>query len=330
VRFNHLKRREFITLLGGAAAWPLAAQAQQPAIPAIGFLHMGSPQASRGIVFEFRDGLKEAGYIEGKNVAIEFRWANDQPGLSEMAADLVRRKVNLIVTSGASGSLFAAKAATSTIPIVFEGGIDPVKYGLVASLQRPGGNVTGVTAIHNQLAGKRLDLLIKLLPQVMTTAYLVGFQNNETEQGYTNDLLAAARLLGREVIVLECRSVANLETAFATLVERQAGGLVVSAFPVAFNNRNKILALAAHHRIPAIYSQSQYAYEGGLMTYCAVGTMRQAASQYVARILKGDKPAELPIQLPTKFEFMINLKTAKVLGIEVPGLLLVAADKVIE
>jgi putative ABC transport system substrate-binding protein len=325
-------RREFITLLGGAAAvWPIAARAQQPSIPVIGFLDTAPPAATRGIVAEFREGLKEAGYIEGKNVAVEFRWANNRRGLSEMAADLVRRQVDVIVASGGSGSAFAAKAATSTIPIVIAGGTDPVKAGLVASLSRPGGNVTGVSAIHNQLAGKRLAVLLDLLPQAMTIGYLVGYQRDgEAAQGEADELLASARALGREVIVLECRSTADFEAAFATLVERQAAGLVASAFPLAFNNRNKILALAAHHKIPAIYSQSQYAYGGGLMSYGAVGTIRQAATQYVARILKGDKPADLPVQLPTKFKLVINLKTATTLGLTVPNTLLAIADEVIE
>jgi putative tryptophan/tyrosine transport system substrate-binding protein len=204
-----------------------------------------------------------------------------------------------------------------------------VKYGLVASLSRPGGNVTGVTAIHNQLAGKRLDLLLKLVPEATTIAYLVGSQG-EPERGYTHDLLATADKLERQIIVFECHSTADLESAFATMVEHQTGGLIVSAFPAAFNNRNKILALAANQKIPTIYSQSQYAYGGGLMSYCAVGTTRQAAAEFVARILKGAKPADLPVRRPTQFKFIINLKTAKALGLTIPPMLLVLADEVIE
>jgi putative ABC transport system substrate-binding protein len=247
-----------------------------------------------------------------------------------MAADLVRRQVDVIVASGGFRSALAAKAATSTIPIVIAGGTDPVKFGLVASLNRPGGNVTGVTAIHNQLAGKRLDLLLNLVPQAMTIAYLVGIQRDEANQEETNGLLAAALVLGRQVITLECSSPADLEAAFATAVERQFGGLVVSAFPLAFNNRSKILALAAQRKIPAIYSQSQYAYGGGLMSYSSVGTMRQAAIDYVARILKGEKPADLPVQLPTKFKLIINLKTANALGLAIPPTMLAIADEVLE
>jgi putative ABC transport system substrate-binding protein len=330
--FLMIRRREFIAGLGCAAALPQASRAQQqPAMPVIGFLDTGSPEAPGGDVAAFREGLKEAGYFEGRNVAIEFRWANNQRGLFEMAADLVRRKVDVIVASGAAGSPVAARTATSTIPIVITGGADPVKYGLVDSLNRPGGNITGLTMIHNQLAGKRLDLLVKVVPQAMTIAYLVNYQRyDEADRADTDDLLATARALGRQIIVIECRSTADLEAAFVTLVERQAGGLIVSAFPLAFNNRNKILALAANHKIPTIYPQSQYAYGGGLMSYSAADTMRQAAIQYVARILKGAKPADLPVMQPTKFELVVNLKTAKALGLEIPRTLLAQVDEVIE
>jgi putative ABC transport system substrate-binding protein len=324
-----IRRREFIAALGSAAAWPVRARAQQAKVPVIGFLATSPPEATTEIVANFRSGLRDAGYVEGKNVAIEFRWSNDQRVLAEIATDLVRRKVDLIFASGASGSLLAAKTATSTVPIVFDGGVDPVKYGLVASLSRPDGNVTGVTSIHNELAGKRLDLLLKLVPQATTIAYLVGSQG-EPERGYTHDLLVVADRLERQIIVLECHGAADLESAFATTVERQAGGLIVSAFQAAFNNRNKVLTLAANHEIPTIYSQNQYAYGGGLMSYCAVGTTRQAAAQFVARILNGAKPADLPIRRPTQFQFMINLKTAKTLGLTIPPMLLTLADKVIE
>jgi putative ABC transport system substrate-binding protein len=310
--------------------WPLAARAQRPAISVIGFLDTGSVETTRENVAAFREGLKEAGYVEGKNVTIEFRLGANN-GLSAMAADLVRRKVDVIVASGGFGSTLAAMTATSTIPIVITGGADPVKYGWVASMNRPSSNVTGVTQLHNELAGKRLDFLIRLVPQAMRIGYLVGYQqDNETEQSNTAELLAAARALARQVIVLECRSMADLEAAFVTLAERQVEGLIVSAFPMAFNNRNKITTLAAHYKIPAIYSQSQYAYSGGLMSYSATGTMKLAAIQYVARILKGDKPADLPVQQPSQFEFIINLKTATALGVEVPRAVLAAANKVIE
>jgi putative tryptophan/tyrosine transport system substrate-binding protein len=325
-----MRRREFIAGLGSAAAWPLAARAQQPAPPEIGFLDPTSPEAAELILAGFRRGLKEAGYVEGKNVTIEYRWANNQPNvLPQLAADLVRRQVAVIVASGGVAAALAAKRATSTIPIVFVGGADPVKWGLVASLNRPGGNITGVTAILNELASKRLDLLRELVPQATTFGYLVGDQSDETQHDLTNDLLAAARALGRQVIVLECRRDSDFEAAFATLVQRQGSALIVSAFPLAFNNRQKILALAAHHKIPTIYAQGQYAFEGGLMSYTGVGTPRQAAFDYVARILQGAKPVDLPVQQPTKFELVINLRTAKALGLTIPETLLATADTVI-
>ena len=288
-----MKRREFISLVGGAAAWPLVARAQQP-MPVVGFLNYpASPETDTGEAAEFRRGLKEAGYVEGQNVAIEFRRTNTQSELPALAADLV-------------------------------------KYGLAASLNRPGGNVTGIITLHNELAGKRLDLLRELVPQATTVGYFAGDQGNEAQQETTSDMLAAARALGRQVIVLECRNVEDFDLAFATLVERGAGALLVSAFPLAFGNRGKILALAARYKIPAIYSQSPFAYGGGLMSYSAVVTSGQLGSYYVPQILKGAKPAELPIQRPTKFRLVINLKTAKALGLTVPDKLLVAADEVIE
>jgi putative tryptophan/tyrosine transport system substrate-binding protein len=331
---NLIRRRDVITLAAGAAASPivcrLGAAAEQRNPPVIGFLDTNSIEATRGSVVGFRMALREAGFIEGQNVAIEFRFGNNQPGLRELARDLVRLQVAVIVTSGGVGSSLAAKAATSTTPIVLTGGADPVRFGLVASLNRPGGNITGMTAIHNELAGKRLDLLLKLVPEATIIGYLTVNQVNEGDRGETAEFLAAAGTLGRQIIVLECRDVSDFETAFATMVERQAGALVVSAFPLAFNNRNKILGLAAHHKIPTIYAQSQYVYGGGLMSYSAVVTWHEVVDQYVARILKGDKPADLPVRQPTYFELIINLKTAKALGLEVPPLLLAIADKVIE
>jgi putative ABC transport system substrate-binding protein len=328
-----MRRREFITFLGGvAAAWPLAASAQQPAMPVVGFLSSNSPEVIVGAVAEFRRGVKEAGYVEGKNVAIEFRWGNGQfARLPPLAADLVRRQVAVIVAEGASPAAFAAKAATSTIPIIIAGGADPVKNGLVVSLNRPGGNVTGITYLHNELAGKRLDLLLKMVPQATTVGYLVGSGLDEMEQEYTSDLLNAARALGREIIILECRGPGDFDAAFGTVVQRQeVGALVVSAFPLAFNNRGRILALAARHKIPAIYPQAPYAFGGGLMSYSAVGTLHQIGFFYVSQILKGAKPADLPVQQPTKFHLIINLKTAKALGLDVPPQLLAIADAVIE
>jgi putative ABC transport system substrate-binding protein len=280
---------------------------------------------------EFRRGLEEAGYVEGQNVAIEFRWANGQfARLPELAADLVERRVAVIVAAGAVGSALAAKAATSTIPIVISTGADPVRHGLVASLGRPGGNITGMTSMLNELAGKRLDLLCELVPQATTVGYLVDNQSGEIEQHNTSDLLATARALGRQVIVLECRRDSDFEAAFATPVQRQPSALAVSAFTLAVNNRQKICALAALHKIPAIYPQPQYADEGGLMSYYPVGTLHQVGFYFVARILKGAKPSDLPIQRPTKFRLVINSKTVEALGLTIPPTLLVMADEVID
>jgi putative ABC transport system substrate-binding protein len=326
-----LHRRKFISLLGGAAVWPVVARAQQPAMPVIGFLsYPASLEPSRGEAAAFRQGLKEAGYIEGRNVAIELRLTNTESELPALAADLVHRQVAVIAATGSLHPVLAAKAATSTIPIVYSGGADLVRYGLAASLNRPGGNVTGIITLHNELASKRLDLLRELVPQATTVGYLAGDQGREATQELTSDMLAAARALERQVIVLECRNAEDFEPAFATLVERGAGALLVSAFPLAFSNRGKILAMAAHHKIPAIYSQSPFAYSGGLMSYSAVVTSRELGSYYVPQILKGAKPAELPIQGPTKFRLVINLKTAKALGLEFPSTLLALADEVIE
>ena len=270
-----LRRREFMVALGGVAAWPVLTRAQQSGIPVIGFLSSNGPEAAESVVSEFRRGLRDAGYIEGQNVAIEFRWANGQLGvLRQLASELVRFPVAVIVTAGTADSTFVAKAATSTIPIVITGGADPVKYGLVASLNRPGGNITGVTGIISKLAGKRLDLLLKLVPQATTVGYLVPGQVNQVVRENTGELLTAARALGRQIIVLECRALPDFDTAFATMIERQAGAVLVEAFPLAYNNRDRILALAARHKIPAIYGQSQYVYEGGLMSYGSEDMLR--------------------------------------------------------
>jgi len=329
-----IRRREFIAGVSAAATpvlWPLAAHAKPPGIPVIGFLDPTSPEASKVIISEFRRGLKEAGYVEGQNVAIEFRWGNGRPSiLPKLASDLVRLQVAVIVASGGIDSQRAAKAATSTIPIVIMGGTDPVKYGLVDSLSRPGGNITGVTHLINELAGKRLDLLLKLVPQATTVGYLVVGPADEVQRGFTDALLAAARVHGRQIIVLECRDVSDFDKAFATMIERQAGGAVVSAFPLALNNREKIVALAAHHKIPAIYAQNQYVNDGGLMSYSVVRFARPVAIRYVARILNGARPADLPIEQPTNFRLVINLKTAKALGLEIPPALLALVDAVIE
>jgi len=327
------KRREIITLLGGAAAaWPLAARAQQPAMPVIGFLGLGSPRPMGRLVAAFRQGLAKAGYVEGQNVAIEFRWADfsQSARLPALAAELVHRQVAVIFTGGFGGPAFAAKAATSTIPIVFAYGGDPVKGGLVASLSHPGGNVTGVTAINAELVSKWLSLAGDLVPQATTVGFLSGdssylaFYEDQKSQ-----ILAAARALGRQVIILETRSDLDYEAAFKTLVQREAGALIVG--PFAFRNTNEILALAARYKIPTIYPRRSYVEAGGLMSYAAdyADTFRQAGV-YTGRILAGAKPADLPVMLATKFELVINLKTAKALGLEISPTLLATAHEVIE
>jgi len=329
----HLRRRESIFTLGGAAAaWPLAARAQQTSMPVVGFLHPGSLAANRYLVAAFRQGLAEAGYVEGRNVAIEFRWAEGRyDRLPELAADLVGLPAAVIVAAGALSSPLAAKDATSTIPIVLAGGFDPVKRGFVASVNRPGGNVTGLTLLTTELLGKRLELLSQMVPQATTVAYLSGPSSSLLFEEDTGEILKAARALGRDVIVAEVRSPFDFEAPFGTFTERGAGALIVGTFPWFFEHRDKILALAARHKIPAMYPSGSFVFAGGLMSYSAGrDAFRQLGFQYVGRLLKGVNPSDLPVQQPTKFELVINLKTAKALGLDVPPTLLARADEVIE
>jgi ABC-type uncharacterized transport system substrate-binding protein len=328
-----MRRGQFITLLGGAAMWPLAAHAQQPVMPVVGFLHAGSLAVNRHNVAAFHEGLAKAGYVEGRNVAIEFRWANDQPDqLRALAADLVGLRPAVIVAAGSLRSAFEAKSATSMIPIVLGGAaFDPIKQGLVASLNRPGGNVTGLIVLGTELLGKRLELLGQMVPQITKVAFLAGPSRSSMFEEQTSEIREAARALGREIIVLEGRTDFELETAFETLVQRGAGALLVGVFPWLHERRLKILTLAAHHKIPAMYPFSAYVFDGGLMSYSAGrGVLRQVGFHYVGQILKGAKPTDLPVQQPARFELMINLKTAKALGLEVPPNLLTLADEVIE
>jgi putative ABC transport system substrate-binding protein len=301
----------------------------------IGFLGAGSPEPNARNVAAFRQGLAEAGYIDGQNVTIEFRWANYQnrlvPGL---AADLIRRQPAVLVATGAISPALAAKAATSTIPIVFASGGDPVKYGLVASLNRPGGNITGVT-LSEELAGKRLGLLRELVLKARAVAYLSPDSRILTFEQQRSDIVAAARALGLQIIAVEANSDRDFEPAFATFVQRGADALVVGIAPFLFgvpSNRDKILELAARHKIPAMYPNRSDAVSGGLMSYSAdvQGSYRLLGVHYVGQILRGAKPADLPVQQPTKFELVINLKTAKALGLEIPPVLLVQAEEVIE
>jgi putative tryptophan/tyrosine transport system substrate-binding protein len=327
-----MRRREFVTLIGGAvAAWPLAALAQQPAVPVIGYLSGGSQAANVDTVASFLRGLCDGGYVEGRNVAIEYRWAENRlERLPALAADLVQRRVAVIFTSGKPGPP-AAQAATATIPIVFQMGEDPVKEGIVARLDRPGGNITGFSNFTNGLFSKRLGLLLDIAPRAEVFAFLVN-PNNPNADPDTKDVQAAAAAAGRRLEVLTAGTERELETAFATMVQKQVGGLIVGVDPSFFGTRRALIAaLAIRHAIPAIYNVRAFAVAGGLVSY---GTNEFAPYRqgglYVARILKGEKPGDLPVQLPTKFEFVINLNTAKALSLDIPPTLLTAADEVIE
>jgi putative tryptophan/tyrosine transport system substrate-binding protein len=320
-----IRRREFIAGLG-AAAWPLAGSAQQTAVPVIGVL-------SSGIVEDWnwvREGLKELGYVEGKNVAIEIREAPNMQFAPMLAKDLVDRQVAVIIAAGGD-AVRAAKSATSTIPIVSVGsGFDLVKYGFAASLNRPGGNITGITTLSEQLMGKQVGLLHELLPRATTFGYLAGRFGDPVSDDLKNDVLSAAGKMGLEAFVVIGHSEPTLEVAFATLVERQASALVVGAYY--WGTESTIVALAAQHSVPAIYPGSEYVRVGGLMSYGSRldGASHQVAVQYIGPIRKGAKPADMPIQQPTKFEFVINLKTAKALGLTIPPNLLALADEVID
>jgi putative ABC transport system substrate-binding protein len=324
-----MTRRQFITLLGGAVAWPLAASAQQPAIPVIGFLRNTPSAPFAHIVTAFRRGLNEVGFVEGQNVAIEQRWAEGQDDrLPALVAELVRQKAAVIVANN-PGAL-AAKAAATTIPIVFATGSDPVRDGLVASLNRPGGNVTGVVFITSVLGAKRLELLRQLVPKATTIAMLVRPDTTETEAERI-DVQNAAQALGQELVLFNVTSGRDIEAAFATFVERRAGGLLVGTGPFLTSNRERVVALAARHGVPAIYPLREFATAGGLMSYgTSISDAYRQSGVYAGRILKGEKPADLPVIQSTKFELVLNLQTAKALGIDVPDKLLAIADEVIE
>jgi ABC-type uncharacterized transport system substrate-binding protein len=327
-----MKRREFITLLGGAAAaWPLAARAQQRAFPVIGLLSSRSPAVDTSLIAVIRQGLNESGLVEGQNVALDYLWADGQyDRLAALAADLVRRQVAVIVTMGGEVSALAAKAASATIPIVFVAGGDPVRSGLVTSVHRPGGNITGVSTLIFELEPKRLGLMRELRPNATTIAVLVD-PNSPNAEMQVNDIQAAARGVGGEITMLNASTIRDIDAAFVRLVEMRADALLVVANPIFFNRTAQLVVLAARHAIPTLYSRREFTAAGGLMSYGPnINDSYRLLGVYAARILKGEKPGDLPIQLPTKFELVINLSTAKALGIEVPPTLLARADEVIE
>ena len=327
-----MKRREFITFLGGAvAAWAIGARAQQSAAPVIGFLSSRSPRESAHLVTAFRQGLRDLGYTDGENVQIEYRWAENQTDrLPALAAELVGRPASVIAATGGMVSAQVAKAATLSIPVVFIVGDDPVDGGLVDRLNRPGGNLTGMSLSIAALGAKRLELLRRLIPSVTMIGILVNPNYSSSDQ-QLSDLQVAARAYGLQIDVQRASNEQEIETAFAILAEHHVGALVIASNPLFESRRNQVVALAARYLLPAIYSLREYTAAGGLMSYGSIiSDMYWQAGIYTGRILKGEKPAELPVMQPTKFELLINLKTANALGLEIPPTLLALADEVIE
>jgi putative tryptophan/tyrosine transport system substrate-binding protein len=325
-----MNRRSFIRLIGGAAAWPLAARAQQTTMPVIGFLSSSAPVDRARHLTAFRQGLRESGYVEGQNVAIEYRWAQDQADrLPDLAADLVRRQVTVIAAHDTPSSI-VAKAVTTTIPIVFASGGEPVKLGLVASLNRPGGNVTGVTFVVAELGAKLLGLLHELQPGAVRVGMLVD-PNFALTQSFVSDVQAAALSIGKQIEVLEAPTGRDIDTAFARLAQKPIDALFVGLGPFLENRRVQLATLAAYHRVPAIYCLREFAEAGGLMSYgTSITDAHRQAGVYTGRILKGEKPADLPVRQSIKFEFVINLNTARAFGLSFPPGLLAIADEVIE
>jgi putative tryptophan/tyrosine transport system substrate-binding protein len=326
-----VRRRELMLLLGGAMAAPRPLRAQQKAMPVIGFLSGTSPGPMAPFTAAFRQGLNETGYVEGQNLAIEYRWAEGRyDQLPALAADFVDRKVDVIVAGGGVPSALAAKTATSTIPVVFNVGTDPVESGLVASLARPGGNLTGVTGIATELMAKRLELLSELVPQARVIALLVN-PNNVNAEGTIREVQEAARTKGVQLPILKAGAEAEIDAAFATLVELHAGALIVGIDPLFASRLVQVAVLAARHAVPAIFDRREFAASGGLISYGSSLTAGyRQAGVYAGRILNGEKPADLPVQQPTTFELVVNLKTARELGLTVPPSILARADEVIE
>ena len=328
-----IRRREFIALLGGAAAaWPLAARAQQTSMPVIGFLDPRSSHVIADLLRAFREGLKETGHVEGENVAVEYRWAENQNDrLPVLAADLVRRQVTVITAPGSTPAALAAQAATTTIPIVFGTSADPVQLGLVTSLNRPGGNITGVATLSVEVAAKRLELLHEVVPTATTVALLINPASPALSEPTTRDLQAAARVLGLNIHILHASTELDFERVFASLTQLQTGGLVIGNDPLFTGRAKELGAFSLRHRVPAIFQLPEFTAAGGLMSYGgSISDAYHRVGVYVGRILKGEKPADLPVERSTKVELVINLKTAKALGLTVPLTLLGRADEVIE
>jgi putative tryptophan/tyrosine transport system substrate-binding protein len=327
-----LRRRQFITLLGGAAAaWPLAASAQQQQLPVIGILSSRSPATDALLLAVIRQGLNDTGFVEGRNVSIEYRWAEGNYNrLVALAADLVGRKVAVIVTIGGDVAALAAKAATATLPVVFTVATDPVRSGLISSLHRPGGNLTGHSAALTEMERKRLGLLRELRPDATSIGVLVN-PNVAYIDAQLNDIRSSAASIGREIVILNASTIAEIDAAFATLRKMRAEALSVAVDPFFFDRASQIVVLAARHAVPALYFRREFAAVGGLMSYGSnAAEGYRVLGVYAGRILKGEKPGDLPIQLPTKFELVINLSTARALALEVPPTLLARADEVIE
>jgi putative tryptophan/tyrosine transport system substrate-binding protein len=328
-----IKRRKFITLLGGAAAaWPLAARAQQSAVPVIGLLGSATAREWAPFLAALLRGLSEAGFVEGRDVAIEYRWAEGQNDrLPALAAELVRRRVAVIVTPASTAATLAAKAATAAIPIVFTVGVDPVKIGLVASLNRPGGNATGISDFGVEIGAKRLGLLHELLPGATRFGVLVNPDNPFFTESFVTEVQTAVSAIGREIEVVTASTNSDIDAAFPTLVKKRADALLISPDPLFTTRRVQFIMLAVRHALPALYHRREFTEAGGLMSYGAdLSEQHRQAGVYVGRILKGEKPAEMPVQLPTRFEFVINLQTARTIALDIPPTLLARADEVIE